>query len=74
MDRANKIIEMNKTGKIPESLSDSGINNNNKFDYEDIVGQESITRFDKKRKKKRKKRRREKKQNIQNNQNRQNKQ
>lgn len=63
IERANEIIGMNKKGKLPEKLSDIGVSGSHKYDYGDIVGQESITRFDSK-KKKRKKRRREKQQNT----------
>ena len=63
INRAMEIIKLNKEGKQPEKLSDSGLSDDQKFDYGDIVGQESITRFDKK-KKKRKKRRRDKNRNM----------
>ena len=54
--RVYEIIEMNKSGKIPEKLKISEDINIHSFDFNDVVGQESITRFDNK-KKKRKKRR-----------------
>ena len=56
VDRVKQIIDMNKNGKIPETLKDSALESDQKFDFNDLVGQESITRFDNK-KKRRKKRR-----------------
>jgi len=57
--RAFEVIEMNKDGKKPETLKDENeiiIPKNKAFDFNDVVGQENITRFDnKKRKKKRRK-------------------
>lgn len=65
IDRAFDIIEMNKRGKKPETLKSSEDIDMNATVYNDLVGQESITRFDNK-KKKRKKRRRNKKNRNQN--------
>lgn len=56
LERVYEIIEMNKNGKIPEKLKISGEIVIHSSDYNDLVGQDSITRFDDK-KKKRKKRR-----------------
>lgn len=49
--RVNEIIEMNKDGKKPELLKDDTDIHASKsvsFDYGDVVGQDSLTRFDKK--------------------------
>lgn len=58
-DRALKIIELNKSGKIPEDLKDfeSAPVIEAKPDYSNVVGQDELTRFDNvfaKKKKKRK--------------------
>ena len=49
--RAKEIIAMNKQGKKPESLIDPNKNNKEtktvSVDYENVVGQDSLTRFDK---------------------------
>ena len=49
--RVSEIIEMNKDGEKPETLKDENdipISKNISFDYGDVVGQDSLTRFDKK--------------------------
>jgi cell fate regulator YaaT (PSP1 superfamily) len=60
-ERVAEIIEMNKNGKKPADLKGyTEVVEDNKPDYDNVVGQDSLTRFDdmmkKKRKKKRKKR------------------
>lgn len=54
--RVFEIIEMNKRGENPEKLKDELFSKRAITDYNDVVGQESITRFDNKPKKRRKKR------------------
>ena len=54
VERAKKIIEMNKRGEKPQSLSDKQDDNSTKS--VDLLAGESITRFDKNKKKKNKKR------------------
>lgn len=54
--RVFEIIEMNKRGENPEKLKDKLFSKRAITDYNDVVGQESITRFDNKPKKRRKKR------------------
>jgi cell fate regulator YaaT (PSP1 superfamily) len=54
--RVFEIIEMNKKGKKPESLNDKDFIAPQKSGYNDVVGQESITRFDNKHKKHKKRR------------------
>jgi cell fate regulator YaaT (PSP1 superfamily) len=53
--RVFEIIEMNKSGKKPDKLTDNTHSPREKIDYEDLVGQESINRFDKQKHKKKKK-------------------
>lgn len=51
--RAKEIIALNKQGKKPESLLDPRANKEPKatsVDYENVVGQDSLTRFDKEKK------------------------
>lgn len=57
VERAKEIIELNRRGVKPESLnvSDDEISTERVFDYENVVGQESLTRFDKSKKKKKNK-------------------
>jgi cell fate regulator YaaT (PSP1 superfamily) len=55
IDRVLEIIELNKTGKKPEKLTDISVAPRRKVEYEDLAGQESINRFDKKKHKKKKK-------------------
>ena len=53
--RAFEIIEMNKRGEKPERLSADGMEKPTKVkEFGDIVGQDDLTRFDKKKKKKKK--------------------
>tara|TARA_A100001015_G_scaffold283878_1_gene349639 strand:- start:11230 stop:12330 length:1101 start_codon:yes stop_codon:yes gene_type:complete len=50
IEKVNKIIDLNKKGQIPESL-EIFVNKKEEvknYDYDNVVGQESITRFDKK--------------------------
>lgn len=56
LERVYEIIEMNKEGKKPDKLKISGETNFHSFDFNDVVGQESINRFyDKKKKRKKRK-------------------
>ncbi len=56
--RVKKIINLNKKGVAVEKLIEKNmVETDNKLDYENVVGQESLTRFDKKKRKKRNKRR-----------------
>ncbi|RLD64122.1 MAG: hypothetical protein DRJ01_01795 [Bacteroidetes bacterium] len=56
VNRVKKIIELNKKGVIVDNLVDKTKTEKNiKLDYENVVGQESLTRFDKKKRKKRNK-------------------
>ena len=50
LDRVKEIIELNTIGKKPESLELLDDSIQEKVDYENVVGQDSINRFDKKRK------------------------
>lgn len=54
--RVFEIIEMNKKGEKPENLKEELFTKGVNTDYNDVVGQESITRFDNKPKKRRKNR------------------
>jgi len=55
-ERVNEIIELNKKGIKADSLSDISAKKTAKnLGFEDVVGQESLTRFDEKKKKSRKK-------------------
>ncbi len=54
--RVFEIIKMNENGKKPENLKEEVFGTVSITDYNDVVGQESITRFDKNTKKRRKKR------------------
>jgi hypothetical protein len=49
VDRVNEILEMNKKGEKPESLEDYAEVVEATPDYSNVVGQDSLTRFDKKR-------------------------
>lgn len=54
--RAFEVIEMNKAGQKPESLMAEGeVKQKEKAAFGDIIGDDDITRFDKKKKKKKKK-------------------
>jgi cell fate regulator YaaT (PSP1 superfamily) len=58
VDRVKDIIEMNKTGAKPADLLEKVVFEKPKekiLDYENVVGQDSLTRFDKDKKKKKKK-------------------
>ncbi len=55
VDRVFEIIKMNQSGQKPEKLTDQSTLPKRKIDYEDLAGQESINRFDKKKSKKKKK-------------------
>ena len=54
--RVFEIIEMNKVGKKPETLKDENYITPQTSGYNDLVGQESITRFDNKQNKRKKRR------------------
>lgn len=58
---ANEIVEMNKNKEIPDSIEEYAeelLDDNTKTEFENVVGQDSLTRFDKpKRNKKRRKKR-----------------
>jgi cell fate regulator YaaT (PSP1 superfamily) len=54
-DRVFEIIKMNQSGKKPEKLTDQSTMPKRKIEYEDLAGQESISRFDQKKHKKKKK-------------------
>lgn len=57
VERAKEIIGLNKKGIKADSLTDKSTKKVSKhLDFEDVVGQESLTRFDEKKKKSRKKR------------------
>lgn len=54
-ERAFEVISMNKRGEKPEKLAlDNGDKNNVKKEFVEIVGQDSLTRFDKTKKRKKK--------------------
>jgi len=55
IDRVFEILEINKDGKKPETLKDINdipVSKNISFDYGDVVGQDSLTRFDNKNRRK----------------------
>ena len=59
LDRAKTIITLNKEGELPEKLEDFVIEQRiKKKDFEDVIGQDNISRFDKKNKKHKKNKRR----------------
>jgi cell fate regulator YaaT (PSP1 superfamily) len=60
VDRVKQILEFNKKGEFPDDLKDfeKMIVQEKKPDYENVVGQDSLTRFDQKRNKKKKKKKR----------------
>ncbi|HEY6162080.1 MAG TPA: regulatory iron-sulfur-containing complex subunit RicT [Bacteroidia bacterium] len=62
VDRVKEIIEMNKQGKKPAELKDASIEvvEEKKPDYENVVGQDSLTRFDNQKRKKKKNKNRNK--------------
>ncbi len=53
VDRAKEVMAMNKAGKKPEKLEDKSEKDSNKpvVDFQNVVGQDSLTRFDKKERK-----------------------
>lgn len=56
-EAVKEILEMNENGEFPESLKDFSVNlepSTSKVDYENVVGQDDLTRFDDKNKKKKK--------------------
>ena len=57
VDGVKQIIALNKKGEIPESFEDFVVEEQASVSFEDAVGQDSISRFDKKFKSKRAKRR-----------------
>ncbi len=66
VDRVHQIIDMNKAGKKPDDLKDyMDIVVDEEPDYTNVVGQDSLTRFDDKHKKGRRKKRRKKPRNPQ---------
>ena len=68
LDRVKTIITLNKEGELPEKLEDFVIEQRTKKkDFENVIGQDNISRFDKKNKKHKKNKRRfkHKKQNSQ---------
>lgn len=48
LKKALEIIEMNKKGKFPEKLENYAFVKEKKTDFENVVGQDDLTRFDKK--------------------------
>ncbi len=59
LKKVNKVMEMNKKGKIPEKLEDfvSTVTvNEPKAEFENVVGQDDLNRFDEKKTKKRRRR------------------
>lgn len=48
-DRANEVIDLNRNGVKPDSLGgvEMSIDAENTLDYENVVGQDDVTRFDK---------------------------
>ena len=56
--RVKKIIDLNKKGVAVDTLVDKNKPEEDvKLDYENVVGQESLTRFDKKKRKKKNRKR-----------------
>lgn len=49
-ERAKEIIRMNKKGQKPERLDEEQNNDKKQSEYENVVGQDSLTRFDVKKK------------------------
>lgn len=45
-ERAKEIIGMNKSGKKPDDLDVELVEKKKSVDYENVVGQDSLTRFD----------------------------
>jgi cell fate regulator YaaT (PSP1 superfamily) len=63
VDQANDVIKINKSNKLVSSLEEYTTSNNTPIEnkFENVVGQDSLTRFDKPKKKKHNKRRKIKK-------------
>ena len=53
-EKARELIELNKKGIKPEILSQESADNSSSTEFGDIIGQESLTRFDKKSKRRKK--------------------
>jgi hypothetical protein len=70
--RANEVIEINKKGGKASSLEDYAFEDENDITtiFNDVVGQDSLTRFDKPKRRKRRKRPQNNNRNKQNNRNR----
>lgn len=64
---AKEIIEMNNKGEKPDKIENLYASTNSTQDYENVVGQDSLTRFDNKKPKKRRKNRSQKSRNNRNN-------
>ena len=65
VERVKEILEMNKNGNSPAELADEIIQvKEKKLDYENVVGQDSLTRFDKKKSKKKHHKKKKKPQNA----------
>jgi len=52
IERAKEIIALNKKGIKPDSLEDKTNEGEKKVDYNNVVGEDSLTRFDSQKKKK----------------------
>lgn len=61
VERVREIIALNRKGRKAESLIEFPAHSAERVDFQDDVGKDSLTRFDKKSKKKKKKKRRKKK-------------
>jgi hypothetical protein len=46
LDKVKEILEENKKGKLPEKLEDFSYISEPKSDFENVVGQDDLTRFD----------------------------
>lgn len=74
VDRVNEIIALNKKGKkVDELVTAASISADGPLDYHNVVGQESLTRFDEQKNRKKKKRSNKKRRNNNRNDKRQNK-
>jgi cell fate regulator YaaT (PSP1 superfamily) len=65
-DRAKEVIALNKKGIRPETLDDQKESEEKKVDYNNVVGEDSLTRFDSQKKKKQANKRRNKNNNRRN--------
>jgi hypothetical protein len=54
IDRVKEVIELNKKGQKVDTLIDITVIDDGGLDYKNVVGQESLTRFDEKKGKRRK--------------------